>query len=110
VRSLVGRLGQAPECKRGRLVRGGFALVVSHSPYWQAEKSLERVGGQDGDEEHDLRFESIGNGSTHHPPVACRPTSPANRKTRVLTDSYSEPNIHACVSVMKTLRRTVPNG
>jgi len=76
------------------LVRDLFALGGLASSSLEAVRRLERVGGQDGDEEHDLGRENTGDGSTHQPSAACGPTSPANRnpvKTRVLTNSCSEP-------------------
>src|SRR2546422_9569932 len=42
----------------------------------EAVRSLERVGGQGGDEEHDLSRENTGDGSTHHLP----PNKPGQQK------------------------------
>ena len=59
----------------------------------EAVRSLERVGGQGGDEEHDLSRENTGDGSTHHLPPN-KPGQQKPSKDAVLTDSCSEPKIH----------------
>jgi hypothetical protein len=62
----------------------------------EAVRSLERVGGQGGDEEHDLSRENTGDGSTHHLP----PNKPGQQKPSKDAGAYrfllraQEPNIN----------------
>src|SRR3989442_14200990 len=70
------RVEQAPECKRGFWYKASNRLGGLPLSLLEAVRSLERVGGQGGDEEHDLSRENTGDGSTHHLP----PNKPGQQK------------------------------
>src|SRR2546421_4060502 len=66
---------------RPRSVRGGSGTRPNRLgglplSLLEAVRSLERVGGQGGDKEHDLSRENTGDGSTHHLP----PNKPGQQK------------------------------
>ena len=74
-RGALGAVGSSrPGVQEGVLVQGR----LSGLPFslLEAVRSLERVGGQGGDEEHDLSRENTGDGSTHHLP----PNKPGQQK------------------------------